>query len=320
MVKRVVTAATTYLITAACCSLLAGQPFAGYTTSAGRNPAFAGAVGDGTLRMFYSSIYPGSGYNLNRIHLSYDTYSELVRGGVGFSVDSDHPGGLMDDIRGRAIYAYHLQASGDLFFFGGLSAGLIYRSFRQGSLIFPDQIDPVSGAVLPGGGAVPVKPLLLFDMGAGLLAEYRGLVVSVAADHLPVPDISGRGMPGGSLERLFTLQAHYNHSGRDEITVLTPYAGISGDGSSILMSAGGAFRYDMVSVSLMVSGGDKITSARVGLSLSGSRISCLYSFSFSTSGAMNGIPFALMHQVGIRTGLNIVDKRYSVRTIFFPDL
>jgi type IX secretion system PorP/SprF family membrane protein len=299
---------------------LSGQQPVGYSMGSGRNPAFAGAEGTGRVRILYSSVYPSGGYGLNSFNLSFDTFLEPAHGGAGFNLVSEHPGGLMNDISGNLFYSYHLRASRDLWFFAGMSAGIIYRSYNTGRLIFPDQIDPLSGAVLPGNEVVNRPSYLFFDMGAGLMMIYRTLVVSLDADHLFQPDISSGAIPGATLPRYFTLQAYNRFSLSDELLTLIPYAEVSAGGGQYLIAAGGAVEYGRLGLGILgiseMSGTNIQTSVKAGHG----NIEYFYAFRFSPVSKNPGLPFALLHQAGIQLSLNIVDKRNSIKTILFPHL
>jgi type IX secretion system PorP/SprF family membrane protein len=297
-----------------------GQQIVGYSYGSGRNPAFAGAEATGRIGVFYHSVYPAGGYGLNRYSLSFDTFIEPAHGGAGFNLVSDHPGGLMNDISGNLVYSYHLRAARDLYFFAGMSVGLIYRSYNSGRLIFPDQIDPLNGAVLSGNEVINRPSYLFFDMGAGVLMTYRSLVVSIGADHLFQPDISSGAIPGATLPRSYTLQAFNRFTTSDDQLVLIPYVEITAGGGEYLLAAGGAAEYGRLGLGLLGVSEMSGTNIQISAKAGHGNMDYFYSFRFSPFSKNPGLPFSLLHQAGIQFSLNIVDKRNSIKTILFPHL
>jgi type IX secretion system PorP/SprF family membrane protein len=308
------------LLFLACIGRAEAQQTAGYHHGPGGNPSFAGSEGTGKLRMIYGSTYPGSGYNLNSFHLSFDTFYEPVHGGAGFSLTSEHPGGLMNDIRGSVIYSYHLQASRELYFFAGMSAGVIYRSFNSGKLIFPDQIDPLNGAVLPGNEVIGDPSSLFFTMGTGFMMVYRSLVAAVDIANLFQPDLTEGAVPGAGLPRTYTMQVHSRFGTANKELFLSPYAELSSGGDNLLFAAGGTVEYGRAGVGVSWISEAARNSFQTTLKAGHGNIDYLYSFRFSPFGKYPGLPFVVMHQAGIHISLNIVNKRNTIKTIFFPHL
>ncbi|MBE0673204.1 MAG: type IX secretion system membrane protein PorP/SprF [Bacteroidales bacterium] len=302
------------------CSLTNAQQPAGFSLGSGRNPSLAGASGDGALMLTYVSGYPGSGYGLNSYYLNYDTFIEKAHGGAGIFISSDNTGGLLNDSRLRLAYSYHLRASRDLFVFAGMSAGVIYRSFNTSKLIFPDQIDPLNGPVLPAGEAILSPSVIIYDMGVGFTVLYRNSMLSFDASHLFKPDLSGLGIPGTELSRVFTVQAFTRQGLRKEDIFLVPYAEMSVGGGNYRIAIGPALEYSSVSAGVLWLKTHNNSSIQTSISVRSGRMSWHYAFRFLAGEAEAGLPFGLMHQAGLRAGLNIVDKRKTIKAINLPDL
>lgn len=298
---------------------IAAQQGVGYRYGSGVNPAFAGAAGIGRLAVDYTSTYPGSGYNLNSFNLSFDTFLEFAHGGAGFSLLSDHPGGLLTDIRALFAYSYHLQISRDLYLFAGMNAGLIYRSINRSKLVFPDQIDPLTGVSFSGNEVIDQPSDIFFDMGTGFLISYRSYSLALSAAHLFQPDFSEGAAYGAELPRRYQIQVFSRFRTKSEELFLVPYFQTTAGGGESLLAAGGAVEYDRIGIGFMgiyeQSGFNILTSLKVGHD----NLDFLYSFRFSVISENIGLPIALVHQLGIRLSLNIVDKRNAIKTINFPD-
>lgn len=305
--------------------LLAGnyvtaQKAVGYSFGSAINPSFAGAEGTGIMRLDYISTYPGSGYNLNSFNLSFDTFLEFAHGGAGFNLLSDHPGGLMTDIRALFAYSYHLQISRDLFLFAGMNAGFIYRSINTGKLIFPDQIDPLNGVSMSGSEVISQPSDVFFDMGTGFLITYMNTSLSVNAGHLFQPDLSGESVNGAELPRTYNLQFFSRIKTKNRELFFVPYAEVSAGGGEAMAAAGGSMEYGRFSMGLLGISEQSGKNIQTSLKAGHGNLDFLYSFRFSVMSENIGLPIALVHQLSVHLSLNIVDKRNTIKTINFPDL
>lgn len=309
--------------TAFTCLLLTpaeGQQVTGFRRGAASNPALAGAGGNGSISVSYMSLYPGSGYGLHNLYFSWDSFFEALNGGLGVGVSSEQSGNLFNDTRLNFSWSYHLRASRELYFFGGLSSGLIYRGFRNSSLIFPDQVDPISGPVLPTAEQVISPYNLLFDMGAGFSLIYREMLFSVDMAHLFRPYLSQPGAAGTRLPVCISAQffTRLNTGAGDLFAV--PYLEATLSGNYRRVSAGGVLEYKNLGTGvlwLITSAGNAM---QPSFSAGTGRLRVSYSVRVGLSGRSGALPLMLMHQAGITTGLNIVDKRKAIRAIYLPEL
>ena len=131
------------------------------------NPAYAGTAGTPGLNISAYSFFPGKGFGLRSVYASFDGYFSSLHGGAGVWISDDMLGDIMNDLRGGASYAYHFRAGRDVYVTAGLTASVITRGIRTGSVILPDDIDPFRG--ITGGGAdyISQAPLFRFDLGTG---------------------------------------------------------------------------------------------------------------------------------------------------------
>jgi len=301
-------------------NIVTAQKVVGYNHGSGINPSFAGAEGTGLLRLDYISTYPGSGYNLNSYNISFDTFLEFAHGGAGFNLSSDHPGGLMTDIRALFAYSYHLQISRDLFLFAGMNAGFIYRSINRSKLIFPDQIDPLNGVSLPGNEVINQPSYLFFDMGTGFLITYKNTSLSLNAGHLFQPDLSNEAVNGAELPRTYNLQVFTRIKTRKEELFFVPCVEISAGGGESVAAAGGTIEYGRFGMGLLGIAEQSGKNIQTSIKAGHGNIGFLYSFRFSVMSDNIGMPIALVHQLSVHLSLNIVNKRNTIKTINFPDL
>ncbi len=148
-----------------------------FATSLYLNPAFAGSGNDLRLVMNYrNQPYPNFG-TFSTVNAAFDAYVPDLYGGVGLIAVSDHQGGLIMKNHLSAIYAYHLQASDNLFINFGAQAGYYRKDIRWNSLEFANQSEP--------------PPTVTWDhsanFAAGILIYNDWLYGGVAAHHLNQP-------------------------------------------------------------------------------------------------------------------------------------
>jgi type IX secretion system PorP/SprF family membrane protein len=301
-------------------NIVAAQKVVGYRYGSGINPSFAGAEEKGIVRLDYISTYPGSGYNLNSFNLSFDTFLDFAHGGAGFNLLSDHPGGLMTDVRALFSYSYHLQISRDLFLFAGMNAGFIYRSINTGKLIFPDQIDPLNGVTTTGNEVITHPSSVFFDMGTGFLITYKNTSLSLNAGHLFQPDLSKEAVNGAQLPRTYGIQVFSRFKAGNGDLFFVPYAEVSAGGGESLVAAGGAIEYGRIGLGVLGIAEESGKNIQTSVKAGAGNLDFLYSFRFSLMSENIGLPIALVHQLSVHLSLNIVDKRNTIKTIKFPDL
>ena len=75
-----------------------------YQTTLISNPALTGSEGDGTFRLSYKNLYPGNGFDLHSVCLSYDGYFPSLHGGAGFFISDNYLGGIVTDLKGGRYY------------------------------------------------------------------------------------------------------------------------------------------------------------------------------------------------------------------------
>jgi type IX secretion system PorP/SprF family membrane protein len=292
----------------------------GYQTIMLTNPAFAGSEGDGTLRLSYLNFYPGRNYNLHSFFASYDSFIPMLHGGAAAFISNDYMGGLINDMRGGLSYSYHLQAQKNIFINAGLSASFFHRGFDMGRMVFPDQIDPLGGAIYQSSEQMNIKGKTVFDVGAGFLMMAGKYTAGIAVNHLAKPDLSGNGITEEKIDR--EVAVHLSGLFRistDHQIDLRPV--IYGDiqGSKLIYGAGGVIETGFLAFNAMLlsnRAGD--INIQTGIFLRSGVISFFYNYTFNISSRNNLLPASLVHQAGIVISLNNVDKRKIIKTINFP--
>lgn len=162
------------------------------------NPAFAGNNYAPRVAFNYRNQYPswtseGSAYET--YSASYDQYFDDLNSGIGLLVLTDDAGnGILKTNRLSAVYSYRLQLNRSLYAKIGVEGSFVQTQLDWDKLLFPDQIDPESGPVSPGGTPIPsteVRPDDLtvnsFDLSTGMLLYSDVFYGGVTLKHLNTP-------------------------------------------------------------------------------------------------------------------------------------
>lgn len=300
--------------------MLSGQQPFGFYRVAADNPSLAGAQGDLVMRLICASFYPGGGYKLNACALDINGYAEPLHGGAAFSMASSMAGGLMNDTRAMFAYSYHMRASKDLYIFAGMSAGMIWRTLITSKLIFPDQIDPLRGIVIPGGEQIDHPSIMIFDMSVGFTLSYLKSVLSIDAAHLFSPALSHAMSSDVRINRVFTLKAFTRMEPREGSFSLTPYTELAAGKDVLRGACGGSVGLGPAALAILYLKSKYDANIQVSVSVQSGEMGWFYGFRFRPSVPNDGLPFGSMHQIGLKMDLNIVDKRNTIITIKLPEL
>jgi hypothetical protein len=165
------------------------------------NPALSGSEGGGTIRLSYLNFYPGNGYNLHSVYLSYDSYFKALHGGASFCLAEDYLGGSVNNTRGGVAYSYFLQAGEDLFINAGLSGSVYHQGYNFKNSVLPDQIDPLGGAIYQSAESLIASGRTVFDIGTGFTFIKGRLSGGLAVLHLAQPDLSPAGIAKEVIKR-----------------------------------------------------------------------------------------------------------------------
>lgn len=286
------------------------------------NPAIAGSEGDGILRLSYVNYYPGNSYNLHAVRFSYDGYFPELHGGVGFYLDGDYLGGIVNELKGGFSYSYFFRAGKDLYISGGLSASVFHRGYYLGNAVLPDQIDPVGGPLIPSGEALASRGRTLFDMNAGILFMTGKIYGGIAVDHLAEPVLSETDMVRDKLKRRILVHiAGDIYPGTAKKLRICPAGKLEAGGGLFLAAAGASVESNYLSVSsVMLYNNYNNLDIQTGFSVSAGNLMVFYSYRFNILSGNTMMPFSILHHTGIAFRLNNVDKRKTVKTINFPKL
>lgn len=187
------------------------------------NPAFAG----NSETPFITSIYRNQWLGLDNAYqtfaASYDQYFSDIKSGIGLSLLTDYSGaGSMRATKINAVYAYKLRITRGQYIKGALDVGYANRRLDWGRYTFYDALDPIYGAISPGGSRYPsaeIPPdydnIQYFDLGASLLYFTSKYYLGVSFSHINNPENSfyreGSALLTG-LEMRFSAQGGFQYT------------------------------------------------------------------------------------------------------------
>jgi type IX secretion system PorP/SprF family membrane protein len=294
----------------------------GYQSMLVNNPAFSGSDGEGSLRMSYFNFYPGNGYNLHSVYLSFDSYFPAIHGGASLYLTDDFLGGIINDMRGGFSYAYYMQAGREFYINAGLTASVFHRGYNFREAVLPDQIDPLGGITMVSADNLAYTGRTALDVGAGFLFMYRNLSGSLSVSHLAQPDLTGKGLPGEKLSRklLMHLSGDLPVSRSSEMKI-DPLILFSLQAGSVSGAAGATVDFKRFSVNLLgLEDYGHNLNVQAGFSLQTGVMEIYYNYRFNVISSAEMIPLSILHQTGLAFRINKVEKRNNIKTINFPKL
>ena len=188
------------------------------------NPAFAGSDDMSRISLNYRTMLPTSFGDYSTYSASYDQYLEGIGGGLGFQIMNDRQAqGAVNALNINIIYAYHFKLRKQWSFSFGLQAGYDIHSINTQNLVFPDMIDPSTGASMPNTESGIDQKVMFFDFAAGVLTWYENYYFGFSVDHITKPVSSLGTQYNGVMGRKYTLHGGmdiplYNSRGRVDMT------------------------------------------------------------------------------------------------------
>ncbi len=298
------------------------DPGPGYQMVMMNNPALAGSEGSGNLRLSYLNFFPGNGYNLHSVYLSFDSYFQELHGGASFYLSEDYLGGAVNEIRGGFSYSYFLQAGEDLFINAGLNFSVFHQGFNFSNSVLPDQIDPLSGVVYSSAETLIPSGRAVFDMGTGFTFVKGWLSGGIAVQHLTEPDMSVQGMERALIKRKLYIHLCGDFSlGKSDKLFARPVTYLSYQ-NNFLVTGGGlsveSEHFAVNGIGMFDNSGN--VNLQTGFSIRAGIVTFNYTYRFNIISGNSLMPMSLLHQTGLAFSLYNVDKRKSSKTINFPKL
>ena len=298
------------------------DPAPTYQTVLMNNPAMSGSGEAGTIRLSYLNFYPGNGYNLHSLYLSYDSYFDAINGGAAFYLAKDYLGGHINNIRGGISYSYFLQAGENLFINAGLTASVFHQGFNFANAILPEQIYPISGTIYPSSEVLVSSGRTIFDIGTGFIFESRKISGGLAVLHLSEPDLSkGGGQKEIIKRKLYMHLCGEFPVGSREMFYLKPIAFSSIQDGFFIAGAGTSFENEHFAINAITMNDNAGNmNLQTGFSFGVGSLRFNYSYRFNIVSDNVLLPLSLLHKAEITFNLNNFDKNKKNNTINFPNL
>ncbi|MDX9902835.1 MAG: type IX secretion system membrane protein PorP/SprF [Bacteroidales bacterium] len=291
------------------------------------NPAWTGAAGNPVMNLSAFSFLPAGGFGLRSVYASADSYFPLLHGGAGIWMSDDMTGEVMNDFRAGGSYAYHLRAGRDLFFNAGLTASVIWRGIKSGSIILPEDIDPFRGITGGSPGYAGPGSIARFDLGVGVSFATGPWYGGVSVMHLTRPYLGDDQQDHNRLRRLLNVTAGSSFAPGNGKLIVGPYATLSVQGSDLTVHAGAEAGYrDLIfglsawhSFSVVAKeyyGGFTAVQPAVGWSTGPVKI--ILSYSYAIAGNNVSIGGTAIVRAGLSMTFNNVEKRRVIHIIKLP--
>lgn len=174
------------------------------------NPALAGTSELPRTILNYRNQWPQKGATFTTYSISYDQISKKLKTGFGIKVYHDKElNNILNTSSAAFSYSYHLKFSVQSFMTLGLEAGMVLKQFNGDGLIFPSEIDQLSG-VISGSSPIAYSDEKKFypDFAVGALGQHNDFFWGASVYHLTQPDESIlEGDQKGKLPMKVTLHA-----------------------------------------------------------------------------------------------------------------
>lgn len=194
------------------------------------NPAFTGTTELPRFIMNYRNQWPSKGTTFTTYAVSYDQILKKTKTGFGFQfMRNQELNNVLNSNSASLSYSYHLQLDDRSFMTLGLQGGIILKQFNIQNLIFPSEIDQLSGEISELVSVRYSDEKKLFpDFAVGALGQHGEFFWGASAHHINRPNESIiEGDQKGTLPVKWTLNAgarmhRWHHGLLSRIFTLSP--------------------------------------------------------------------------------------------------
>jgi len=283
------------------------------------NPAFTGVEGASSIRTSAFTFLPGNGFGLGSVYASYDGYFSSLHGGAGAWVSDDFLGDIMNDLRGGASYSYHFRAGRKVYVTTGLSAAVITRGIRSGSIILPGDIDPFRGITGGGTDYLQTAPVTRFDLGTGFTVSSGNWFAGASLIHLTKPSLSDDAADYNRLDGMFTFTGGITLTPGGKDFSLLPSAALLIQGDEVRIYLGSEASWKGLTGSLSLwHVTDGFTSMGVGAGWDAATVKIILSYSYIIAGGDGSIGGTAIVKAGAMFSFGNVEKSRAPHIIKLP--
>ena len=156
------------------------------------NPAFTGTTELPRTVLNYRNQWPQKGATYTTSSISYDQLSKKNNSGFGFQIYRDSElNNIVNTSSASFSYSHHLKLKDLSFITLGLQGGMVLKQFDTSTLVFPSNIDQLSGEV---AGGLPInisdEMKVYPDFAVGALGQHNDYFWGASVHHLTRPDES----------------------------------------------------------------------------------------------------------------------------------
>jgi type IX secretion system PorP/SprF family membrane protein len=156
------------------------------------NPAFTGTTELPRTVINYRNQWPQKGATYTTYSLSYDQISKKMNTGFGIQIYHDKElNNVLNTTSAAFSYSYHIKFDHESFMTLGLQAGMVLKQFNASSLIFPSEINQLSG-LISGTSlmAYSDEKKIYPDFAMGAMGQHNDIFWGASVHHLTQPDES----------------------------------------------------------------------------------------------------------------------------------
>ena len=155
------------------------------------NPAFAGTSELPRVVLNYRNQWPQKGATFTTYSVSFDQQTKNLNSGFGFQLYHDRElNNVVNSSSGLIIYSYHVKLGNQSFMTLGVQGGMVLKQFNTSSLIFPSEINQLSGEITGGNTAYSGEKKGYPDFAVGALGQHSDFYWGASVHHLSRPDES----------------------------------------------------------------------------------------------------------------------------------
>lgn len=156
------------------------------------NPAFAGTTELSRTVVNYRNQWPQQGNSFTTYSISYDFMLKKHKTGLGVQLYYDRePNNVVNTSSATFSYSYHLKLGLESFMTMGVSAGFVVKQFDTDGLIFPTNINQLTGET---SGGLPINidntNTTYPDFSVGAVGQHKDFFWGASVHHLTQPNES----------------------------------------------------------------------------------------------------------------------------------
>lgn len=193
------------------------------------NPAFTGTAGCSRIASSFRDQWPNINGTYITTSISYDQYVHPLRSGLGFEYMYDNAGkGALQSHIAQLAYSFPIKIKKEMILVPAINIGMGVRTIDYSRLTHPEPFDGI--LYIPFIDLPEKLKEYYFNLGAGLIYNYRNFVVGLAADHLNRPNVGFYGHSRRSIRYTVHLSGQFDIK---KIASISPTVILQSQGSAL---------------------------------------------------------------------------------------